>query len=191
MRILHLICSPHRNDAQVALILGQSERVAPLVMAPEGAASAEALAQAGIPVLWRKPSQSIGHIADAMQVLQPDLVHLHGARDSEGVVPLRVFSNRPLVMELNAADCDSPGQLRRDLRGLRLDWRGGHPATALCPKGLLDPDVAISRQLPASLCELLWFDPDLVSAHWFLALYRRLLLSKVPAGKEMALPGLA
>ncbi len=191
MRILHLIGSLHSNDAQIALILAQSERVETVVMAPDGAASAEALVQAGLPVLWRKPGQSVSHVADAMQVLQPDLVHLHGAHESETLIPLRVFSNRPLVLQLNAADCEAPGLLRRDLRGLRLDWRGGHPATALCPVDLVDPATSVSCALPVALSEVILFDPAQVATPWFLTLYRRLLLARRPVGEELALPGLA
>ncbi len=191
MRILHLIGSPRPNQAKTRLILAQSERVETVVMAAEGAATAEQLLHDGVPVLWRKTRQSVTNLHDAMQVLQPDLVHLHGACDSEALVPLRIFSHRALVLELDATDSDGAGGLRRDLRGLRLDWRCGRAATALCPAGLAIPTAVLRASLPPTLADILTFDLAQVSAAWFIALYRRALLARAADTREHALPGLA
>jgi hypothetical protein len=195
MRVLHLIGSTPTPDAALtatlAQIQAQAERVETVLMAPDGTPHALSLLQQGVPVLWLKPRQSLGDVAAALQVLQPDLIHLHGACDSEAAVPLRVFSHRALVVELNRADTDGAGRLRRDLRGLRLDWRARGSATALCPAGLVADDAVARAGLPAGLGDVTLFNPAEVSAPWFISLYRRVLLAGQPHGKELALPGFA
>jgi len=191
MRILHLIGAPHATEAQIGLILAQSQLAETVVMAPDGTAPAERLLQEAVPVIWLKPRQRIAHLADCMEVLQPDVVHLHGVCDSESALPLRVFSNRALVLELNAADSDGAGGLRPDLRGLRLDWRGGQAASGLCPTGLVASVEQARAGLPRSLLDVTIFDPAQVAAPWFLNHYRRVLLAGQAGARSQTLPGFA
>ncbi len=191
MRILHLIGASHTTEAEIGQILAQSQLTETVVMAPDRAAPAERLLQEAVPVIWMKPGQRTAHIANAMEVLQPDLVHLHGVLDSEATLPLRVFSNRPLVLELNAADSDGAGGLRHELRGIRLDWRGGQAVSGLCPSDLVASAEIARAALPRTLLDVTMFNPVQVAAPWFLNQYRRVLLAGQAGARSQTLPGFA
>ena len=184
MRVLHMVGPDTSNTASLRLIAEQAQWLEVVVMAVDGSQAAAQANAGGVPVLYLRPGQSTKQLTAAIEVLGPDLVHLHGALASEAAVPLRAFSHLPLALHLHPTDTDASGQLRRQLRGMRLDWRGGHRAAAICPIGEVRADLS---GLPLGITDVVEVRPADITPQWCTALYRRLLLAEAAPAPHNAL----
>lgn len=188
MRILHLIGNTDPNSSSIALALDQAHWIEPVVMTFEGSNAAIAAANSGIPTLFLRPGQSPARLAQALEVVTPDLVHLHGALSSDAAAPMRIFSNRPVVLHVRADDTDASGRLHRRVRGIRFDWRGGHHVAVICPASL----GPIPRSdLPVGVSDIMPVRETDITAQWCTNLYRRLLLADIGRVSDLAAAGLA
>ncbi len=189
MRILHLVGSSDRDRHNIPLIVEQSRSLDAVVLAKDGSAAARAAGDAGLPLVLLRPGQSSAALMSAVDVLTPDLVHLHGALASDAAVPLRIFSNLPLVLHLGYFDVDGEGHPRRELRGMRLDWRGGQICTLIAPRRLAVEIIRAS--LPRGVNQVMHADVAEITPAWCLGLYRNMLRAAPAAANDLASAGIA
>jgi hypothetical protein len=187
MRILHVIPAGSSDCSALALAVAQSERMESIVLAADGSDIEVAAAQAGLPVVTLRKGQTPARLNDAVQILTPDIVHLHGVLASNEAVPLRVFSNLPVVLQLAADDFDADGQVRRDVQGVRMDWRGGQAAALIRGAGC---DGRVAR-IPYGVTEVIDASQNEMDAAWCARLYRRLIAANAAHQAGLAVSGAA
>lgn len=177
MRVLHLITAAASAEACVALARAQIDEVEVVIMAPDGSQAISMAMDHALPSVRLRPRQANRHLRDAISVIDPDVVHIHGAMAGDGALPLSVFGHVPMVMELDRTDFDASGTLHRHMRGIRLDRGTSVPAWVVSPRPTPDGRPIALAQLPIGIGMTIMADQTRAAPSWYLALYGRLLMT--------------
>jgi hypothetical protein len=175
MRVLHLITAAASAEASVALARAQMNEAEVVIMAPEDSRAIALAMDHAIPSVRLRPHQSNRHLRDAITVIDPDVVHIHGARSGDGAVPLSVFGHVPMVMELDRADFDASGTLYCQVRGIRLERAPQDQACVICRRPTPNGAPISLAQLPLGIDNIVMHGHGSATPDWYLALYRRRL----------------
>jgi hypothetical protein len=190
MRVLHLITAATTAEASFTLARAQADahpcETELVVMAPEDSAVIGWAMDHGIAALRLRPGQPARRLHDAVWVLKPDIVHLHGALSSDQALPLSVFAHLPAVLQLDSADFDEIGALRRQVRGIRLDRSVSDTAWVVCARPTPNGAPVMPSQLPIGITNVVMPDRPRVTSEWFMAIYRRLLATPASTASHLA-----